>query len=90
MNKILHSPKSIHSAGLACYVWINAEDKLPNQGKEVLVFSRAYGKVIAYIDNEGKWCARDADYETGEPWLWDDDAKVTHWTELPADPMSGD
>ncbi len=65
-------------------VWNSVKDSLPKRGKEVLTYS-FYGFVVGSYDTEGKWNAKDTDFESGEPWLYEKDI-VTHWTELPNPP----
>ena len=65
--------------------WINTKDSLPETGKEVLTYS-CYGFVVGTYGTDGKWDAKDTDYESGEPWLRDE-GTVTHWLPLPEPPI---
>lgn len=67
--------------------WISVKDRLPEQGKRVLVFVKALGEinnihkdVIAtnFITDTGNWCNIGSDYI------------VTHWMPLPESPRKMD
>ena len=63
--------------------WIPVQEATPTTTGYVLAFGGGE-PVIGRYEN-GKWHARDTDYESGEPWLCEP-GTVTHWMPLPADP----
>jgi hypothetical protein len=65
-------------------MWTDAKKQLPEADKEVLTFG-TYGYTVGSVSEDGKWKAKDTDYETSEPCLYDGDC-VSHWANLPAPP----
>jgi len=62
--------------------WIRIQDRLPQDGKEVLVWSDRYGRTFATLCGQNKY---------GTFWKYHDDPMVTfnaptNWAELPNKP----
>ena len=62
--------------------WISVDDRLPDDPREVLVFCDDNTREIGvYSYKLRKWALRGDEYPN------EDSRIVTHWCELPADPL---
>lgn len=60
------------------YKWVRVEERYPKKGEEVLVYRNGMRDIYTYV-GDGVW------EDTYGYWQTDD--TVSHWTELPPDPV---
>ena len=64
--------------------WINTKDKMPEEEKEILFYSKAWGVSLGkfkYAHPDNEWIIPDSEDEII-------DYNVTHWMPLPDEPLN--
>ena len=79
-------PLPVRSGSTALFgVWLDCNKVSPEPMSDVLTYGPC-GHVIATFTKSAEWSSVHCDNETGEPWLYDESGKPTHWTPLPDPP----